>query len=224
MQIKVKDTRMHRLHLGNNANGEEVSFEIPVVEAKLVLVKCKDIIPMSNQLAKNKITGSLFIVTVNNKNDGYLVKPILISETEKIEVGDWCWLSTHGGFIITQCQPHSVITDQKGISDVWHKILALPEHFSSKHLQAIVDGKMKDGDKVLVECQEEKGLGMYNMEDGMYIKLNSSNHITLHKVEEKMYTREQVREICYQLAMRITSDDVATTRSRMIEWFEQNVK
>lgn len=34
------------------------------------------------------------------------------------------------------------------------KILALPEHFSPRHLQAIVDGKLKDGDKVLLEVEE----------------------------------------------------------------------
>src|SRR3972149_2891570 len=74
---------------------------------------------------------------------------------------------------------------ESNTTNEYSKILALPEHFSPKHLQAIVDGKM------LVECDK-----MWNEIDGEYkvIKLNQSNHITLHKIEEKMYTREELKE------------------------------
>ena len=36
---------------------------------------------------------------------------------------------------------------ESNTTNEYSKILALPEHFSPKHLQAIVDGKLKDGDK-----------------------------------------------------------------------------
>lgn len=63
------------------------------------------------------------------------------------------------------------------------KILALPEHFSSKHLQSIIDGKLKENDEVYVECEYNKLYPMvqnYNIQ----IKLNKESNVTLHKINK----------------------------------------
>ncbi len=86
------------------------------------------------------------------------------------------------------------------------KIMAIPEHFSPKQLQLIVDGKLKDGDKVLVECVKSKHPNfdapfiepeIYNENEKTrfyFINLSSSNHITLHKLEEKMVPLSLVKK------------------------------
>src|SRR5690348_3548330 len=45
-------------------------------------------------------------------------------------------------------------TYQKTLNLLHVRFFALSEHFSTEQLQMIVDGKLKDGDKVLVECQQ----------------------------------------------------------------------
>ncbi len=230
MQIKVKDTRMHKInyianelddkhHIGTKVNIKEV----PVAEAKLVLVECK---PEEAKLFgvmignSNGFKGGLFDYSKTGLLKGITKywKPILISETEKIIKGDQAYWNKTSPIIFEAEYDWDI--------NPIFKILALPEHFSPKHLQAIVDDKLKDGDKVLVECDALNTTITSIAQSGYThsVKLNSSNHITLHKVEEKMYTREEVRELCYQLAMRITSDTVVETRKKFIAWFEQNVK
>lgn len=196
MQIKVKDTRMHETAY---LTANQLPFKVPVTEAKLVLIQ-----------NRNWSEGQ----------QGY--QPILISETEEIEVGiDWAYSIT----------TKEIGKTVKGLINFQHsnfvKVLALPEHFSPKHLQAIADGKINHGDKVLVECREiysdvsvmgSNGDDVY-ISKGMFININSyNNYITLHKVEEKMYTRDEVIQIAmaYREQFRNIVDDKT--------WFEQNVK
>lgn len=207
---------MHIAHLreGNIYNGNGTTFmPFPVAEAKLVLVE------------STKKDGEIYHdeegwhINHGAFNSGKYYKPILISETEKIEVGDWTYHSRKDMQQLKQVTNPNAENDLLNLG--WRKVLALPEHFSPKHLQAIVDGKMKDGDKVLVECEKQ-----YHDGDQWHhkIKLNSSNHITLHKVEEKMYSREELRLIVsraidagkmHEYGQFIRSND---------EWFEQNIK
>lgn len=131
-----------------------------------------------------------------------LVKPIIISETEKIESGDWV-LGGPGD------EAHNEIWQWDGdsyISDEDNKILALPEHFSPQQLQDIVDCKSKEGDKVLVEC-ESKLIEPHKDQYGdlrknkfeSLIKLNSQYHITLHKVELCNKCRTSDIENCHSM-------------------------
>lgn len=205
MQIKVNDTRMHKV---------KDAF-CQVAEGKLILVGDED--------SKDKY--------VYDKVRRYL-KPIIISETEKIEEGDdVLFIGETVGPFITKCQPGSVLA-REGKSDKWFKILALPEHFSPKHLQAIVDGKMKDGDKVLVECKVEQDLGCADCGDPdtwsiprwNVIKLNPTSHITLHKIQEKMYTRDDVHKIVELAWATASAYGMSTGSADFEDWFEQNVK
>jgi hypothetical protein len=189
-QIKVTDTRMHKIFQGERKVGPAYE-RVPVAEGILMLVEC-----ISKDALFNKYLGDSLVIHDNKYGAGRkYFKPIIISETEKIEVGAWMYnIKNH---VIRRCdEMDCVFNDDKD----WFKIIALPEHFSPKHLQAIVDGKMKDGDKVLVECEffENAALSkIASVPNGMHIKLNSSNHVTLHKVEEKMYTRDEVKTFAW---------------------------
>jgi len=153
-QVKVSKTETYK-----DSQGEHY-----VCRGRLVLVKyffTKD--------------GATSIVNINKK----LYKPIIISETEEIELGDkalHCW--PDADYKIVECNK----SNKESIQEHWNKILVFPENFSSKHLSAIVDGKLKDGDEVFVECYG----GFVNPEwNDATIKLSKDNHIKLFPVKEK---------------------------------------
>lgn len=111
------------------------------------------------------------------------------------------------------------------------KILALPEHFSPQQLQDIVDGKLKEGQKILLECEDVGDCKEYDTDnnyctckDGckdLQIKLNP--HITIYPpVEEKMYTREEVKNIALKAYERGFIRPIYEKHFDI--WFEQNVK
>lgn len=140
--IKVEHTRIHVAI----PNGKSMYHDVSVTDAELVLVDTKG-------------KGQLMPYHVKPISYTTYYSPILISRTEKIEVDwkGWAYKKDVKG----QLFEHFYTTNS------WYddakKVLALPEHFSPEHLQMIVDGKLKDGDKVLVECIKEKPTAMtYN--------------------------------------------------------------
>lgn len=177
-----------------------------------MITKVKNVISIGNKIfAKGKLIfkesqhNALFSITPYNTislnvliGKGY--EPIIISETEKIEVGDYFIGGTMNlGFDnIEQCKKKNdfleIIRDKDGFAHTfWKKILVLPENFSQEQLQMIVEGRLKDGDEVLVECEEVcphyngKHIGRdCSCKSGFVyiIKLNSQNQISLQKVEE----------------------------------------
>lgn len=237
MQIKVKNTRMHKVSGKPNPSGytyhggfeaDTRLHEVPVAEGKLVLVECK---PEEALLFQYLNTTTFVGIKMGHyvKGLGKYYKPILISETEKIEVGDWAYNLKTKELKQATTQDGAILSGM-----TWCKVLALPEHFSPKHLQAIVDGKLKDGDKVLVECEKKDYRGdwdyvgnnnsVYKTEH--FIKFNSSNHITLRKTEEKMYTREESINHLAVYIRETSENDLSLKDAKDIakEWFEQNVK
>lgn len=92
----------------------------------------------------------------------------------------------------------------------------------------IVDGKLKDGDKVLVECVPytpyDSVRTVVNSDGNRIHQIKLNPHITIYPVEEKMYTREEVYQI-YLTALsnyKMTLDRKHSWDSD--KWFEQNVK
>ena len=75
------------------------------------------------------------------------VKPIIISETEKIKKGDY-YLTNNGKIFMYD--------GKFPLSNKCFKILVLPEHFLSKQLQVIAKRWVKDGDKIFVECKQKQ--------------------------------------------------------------------
>jgi hypothetical protein len=171
MQIKVNDTRSLTVSrpLGENVRG--VKFEeITVVEAKLVLVKSEGEACGSFWMNHDGVTYSIHSTDEGDIQYKALIKPILISETEKIEAGV-DYMFAHGQIQ----EPDKTYVEITGSTK---KILALPEHFSPKLLQDIVDGVLKSGDKVLIECQCEDGCVWGNW--GHIVSSDESDHVILH--------------------------------------------
>lgn len=253
-QIKVTDTRMHEVKSFVSLTRGHKSEDVPVVEGKLVLINERDkplfyVNNINPHFPKGYVDANFYTterhpndkrgidrrigdskgrkIGLEGNNDYWLGKiPIIISETEKIEVGDWVYYQDDN--VIFKCEHPNLI----GVGE--YKVLSLPEHFSPKHLQAIVDGKMKNGDKVLVECEDTytEWTDAYSLEGTKMrkrptkypiktIKLNSSGHVTLHKAEEKMYTKEEVRKLTKDAWVQ---GHYNPTTPEFEDWFEQNVK
>lgn len=104
------------------------------------------------------------------------VKPIVISHTEKIEVGDW-YYDERNKTINKLNYQDLMITVECG----YFKIIALPEHFSYGQLVSIGYGSVKTG-KVQLECTIDP---TNNCE---VIKLDHDGSVILHKDQEMKYT------------------------------------
>lgn len=115
---------------------------------------------------------------------GYFT-PYIISEHEEIEEGDKA-LTKDLQQILYAADHYD---DIEWLNNNAYKILALPEHFSDKHLQAIVDGKMRSGDGVLVKCESQSKMSEeYQTVVHVYYKihLDQQNHITLFPAKQSL--------------------------------------
>lgn len=174
--------------------------DVRVKKGKLILIK-HNIFPEIGTIGSNEV-HPLFMWTnqhkqnclklVEYKNTQAIV-PIIISETDEIENSHMMWDSINNH--IVKCTDsglkENILSDDTRMAyhrNSTFKILAMPTNFSPKHLQAIVDGKMKNGDEVYVQC---KRVGYQHM-SADFVDLDSNNHVTLHKVEQKMYTKEEL--------------------------------
>ena len=122
-------------------------------------------------------------------DEDVMCRPIIISETEEIKEGDKV-VHLDDNYIFTSNENESKVHKKA------KKILSLPEHFSEKHLQAIVDGKMKDGDEVLVKCVGGKFNYRCNDKSQLefFIDLDQQNHITLFPAKQS--SEKAAKEYC----------------------------
>jgi hypothetical protein len=119
-------------------------------------------------------------------------QPIIISETEEVEVGDETLID---GKI------YGIKEEDYHYKMGMTKIFALPENFSPKHLQAIVDGKLKNGDEVLVECvayppKQMIGVSLYA------IKFDFNSHIKLFPVKKEETMENKLEQLANLLRKR----------------------
>ncbi len=145
------------------------------------------------------------------------IKPIIISEREEIGVDDYCLINNE---IIHK------VEDNFQLKHKSKKILALPEQFSPTYLQAIIDGKLKNGDEVFVRC-------LIHDEEGYPRKISlRSNYIELFPINKKQtYTEEEVRRLVVEgmrdtNAFIIQNDPMKGQEARQfaLQWFENNKK
>lgn len=151
---------------------------------------------ITNTQSHNGVTvthGILKLIEAVNSEKALLsinrtrINPIIISETESIEKRDKYYYN----FSIHESAGGEI---EKGNYKECRKILVLPENFSIEAIQMITDGKLKDGDKVMVECEESFSAkclepdgkcncgGDNDLCDRTYyyeITINSNNHINL---------------------------------------------
>ncbi len=172
--IKVEKTEYH-----TNSQGWHV-----VVKGRLVFVKTKD---FKAPLKIGKLLPEIIFASAEHSGEWSDLLPIIISETEKINIGDQRY--GEGMIMDTSINEEFSMRNNKGI---WNKILALPENFSHKHLCAIVDGKLKDGQDVFVECEikafdKNHNEIIFGIEEGDYttksIFLDSDGHVKLFPVK-----------------------------------------
>lgn len=45
-------------------------------------------------------------------------------------------------------------------------------------------------------CQDCKGFGLESCEYGKYLSIDSNNYVTIHPIEPKLYTKEEVEKLC----------------------------
>ncbi len=156
------------------------------------------------------------------KNGNY--KAIIVSEIEKIEVGDMYLRSGQIGELKDFEDNVKYVNDRVGQFG-FRKILALPENFSPEILKDIVDGKLKDGDEVFVECEEilendviDNGTN-YKEFFIKQIKLNKDNHIKLFPInKEESWDEIMAKYIKYAMHVKIT----ANSFQNLSEWLEEN--
>lgn len=132
MNIRVKETK--------NLDGSIVT------KGKLVLIGNKEIFHLLNH-ADFRLGN---------------IKPIIISETEEINVGDK-FLSKRNEIVTcirkdqygTPVISNTTLTGSyEEFPTIGFKILALPEHLSPEILQMIVNGDLIDGQDLWVECKK----------------------------------------------------------------------
>lgn len=156
--------KVNNIQQYSDSQGEHV-----VCKGKLILLKGG--LDKSNRLT---IKGEFF-------------NPIIISETEEIKKGDWVYHPEYKTIY------QWIKNADKNFDEVRaFKILALPEHFSDKHLQAIVDGKMEDGDEVYLKVYTRE-LAQYDID---VIHKDKQNHITLFPAQQ--YLEEAAKESANQ--------------------------
>jgi len=194
-------------------NYEDAQGKHIVKRGRLVLLRNEDIYPedgmigsnnvfplfMWTHLHTNAIKNNTFVEYVNTA----LIQPIIISDEQQsdLNAGDSILFTYHNGnqeickYVEDDGYGMGVISFNGERMTIRYsstcRIIALPQHFSPKHLQAIVDGKIKDGDEVLVECENFKTNNhLYphssnkEFDDNFIIKLNQSNHIKLFRVDK----------------------------------------
>jgi len=195
VQIKIIKTEEH-----TDSQGKHI-----VKRGRLILLRNDGIYPEDGMIGSNNVhplfmwthlhTNGIRNTTLLEYLNTALIQPIIVSDDEPIQIGEITpYLITWKNGIKELVNTNNSISDLR--IEYSKKVLALPEHFSPKHLQAIVDGKIKDGDEVLVECEEMVSIPLEHLLTGSdveieakkhpfnVIKLNQSNHIKLFRVDK----------------------------------------
>ncbi len=253
METKILKTLMHPI-LEREGEYNFLSTTLKrVAEVKLVLVECK---PDEALLFKYQDSETIHLFPKKGMLVKGLVnylKPILISKAEKIEVDNLVL-----GLRRTSNKSEIGIASRLDNGEVYiipdsgdgfycdlnktNKILVLPEYFSSIQLKDIVDGKLKNSDKVLVECEDSGEVKVTETDSNnkplkfnhlkiKQIKLNESNHITLYvdKSEEKMVSVSLLEDYIHQRMKGITNDldfnlGGKAAYESILKWVTQNAK
>jgi hypothetical protein len=215
-KVTVKKTQMHKVYQWkcthplccgdedkcdreNDCKSSGKWMEKPVAEGKVIFVK---------------EPSELKNFSVSLKDGRY--QAIVISETEKINNGDWFVLAlNHMPTEFKLCKMINTVHNKEEQTfeaeeidgfrficgyHILYKVLVLPEQFSPKDLQTITKGKMKDDNKVVVECilcdkdidcknesscNISEGCGCKSIAPYHTIKI-TEGYATLHLIEEKM--------------------------------------
>lgn len=185
----------------------------PLIECRLVLIEC-DLLEAKLWFA----THTAFKVAFNSsqgliKGMGKYFKPLLISEKEPIELGDWVYYNNGS---LEKCDENFTPREAKLLG--WFKVLALPEHFSLKDLQMIADGHLKEGDQLLIECYGAVGCwGVELLLGNVIIHLQRET-----SAQPMLFTLEEVKNISVEFAKEWQVGNIIG-QNNINQWFEENV-
>ncbi len=191
-QVKVKETSVHTSSYGNYVVCEGV--------LRLIKSNVEDSVFYKDGIGLMKNNGCDMFGT------GEYLKPVIISKTEEIKDEDSI-LHKEEILTVSKNRGHYLsiyeFTHIDVRADLCNKILVKSDNFSPKQLQAILDGKLKDGMNVLVECEgcEVDYVTSVWSPKGSYIgkqiKLDSNNHIKLFGMPNK---EESLSDRLFKLA------------------------
>ena len=186
---------MNQFKVTNTQQYSDSEDEHIVHEGKLVLIEPKGELLLDATLWKNKETNKVFRNPFDSpiqlQIDNTPLQPIIISETEEVSHQDFV-LYKSIKYRVVQTDVYNLKLENGQIVErsKCQKVLALPEHFSNKHLQDIVDGELGDGDKVLIKCVSianvvDHPLGPL-MEYNEVIDVDDQNRITLFPAKQSL--------------------------------------
>lgn len=185
MSTKVKNTERHV------AQGKETS----VVKGILRLIPVESHDNLNDSCVRKTSSGSAEYNRICNKDTD--LKPIIISETERIEPLDLYFDSFRNKIMKASIAHVSRETE--------FKILVTPKQFSLFHIRAIASGKFQDGDDTLVECVGVgEWFGAKFIVAHSEVKVNRDQEVTLYKVEKKTFTEKEIQSVLNNL---ITGQD-----------------
>lgn len=141
-----------------------------VTRGKLVLIESK--IPLNS------------VVYINEGTKGMI--PIIVSETEKIEIRDNVWDNYRK--VIMEAPDKSNADFYNMSLHRYNKVLCFSDNFPKGTLQDIVEDKLKDGDVVFVECEHNKLFPMVENHN-LQIRITDTNgekHANVLPIESKI--------------------------------------
>lgn len=228
-------TRTHRIEIKSDIEFEgqattKAYREILVADVRCLLIVTEDLPSESaiGQLVKTPTFGLKMWTKLDQA--GYttitestrVIKPIIISDVEKIYREDWYW--NYSSKQLLQCDD-SIDPNQNSSNPNNRKVIALTHYFSTDTLQQIVNNVMfitnedyEKGSACLIECEWRPPHNFVIKKDP-YIKLYNATH--------PIYSREYVENITYLAMMYgIRSSPVALTECPLMHkrWFMENVK
>lgn len=151
-----------------------------VVPAKLILIRSNRVKGCLDNMSYDLISGLM-------NGSGKISVPILISEREIVTEDDWLFFQpkSHDNFDSNFIAKDGEYPETQSKTDSFYKILAFPQNFSDKQLQAIVEGKMENQSEVLVKCEDAFNETQGEVE-GYYMHLDQQNHITLFPAKQSL--------------------------------------
>jgi len=124
------------------------------------------------------VVKGIFNLIKLKEGDYFKTVPIIISEFEDINSGDWVYNSLSSSLYQTD--------DTLSLTKNDFKVLVLPEQFSSKTLRLINDWKLIDGRSVFIVCWTNKE----KYEVGLDINYKAEIHLKTNF--EKLFNKEDL--------------------------------
>ena len=162
----MEATKVKKTHVFKDSQGEHI-----VASGKLLLLRCVE-----------QPNVKVYIKEVTNhgtKQTGYI--PFIVAyQEEPIYAHDKI---IHDGKILTVKENKGKYVSTIELSfidirlDLCKKILVKPDNLSQKHLKAIQDGKLRDGDEVYIDCKENRKYDDNNIYINSEFTVNIVNHV-----------------------------------------------